>query len=306
MEFHVGKVLNSRIIESAHLFLDHMKREESRKVEVQDIEKFGLNVDRDWEFGVLNDVRVVGVDGSQINHLREFGIPFGAVQVAKVAVLHGKARFNVDYRCKWIGLNEDASFERFKLEIQSLIEEIEMAGESYLFMDGSFVLSFTSQFRKELRDAYIESVNELLQSSEMNQTPVFGFIERSYARDLTSDPFIHDALFLSTHLRRFEYTEPLKCERDISGYRSDVYFSYLKLNAFPVRIEFPGWMADDHSKFMEIAAAECLIGSTRNYPYILERAHRYAVISEKEREAIGLFLAAKTGKQISMKYLSKR
>jgi len=54
---------------------------------------------------------------------------------------------------------------------------------------------------------------------------------------------------------------------------------------------------------MRLVAAECMLGSTKNYPYVLERAHRYAVIREAEREVIGRMFSRGN---VSLKWISKR
>ncbi len=302
-EFSLGRILDSDIISTSKLFKEYIKRNEFR-VETISFEKFRIDGEgANWFFDVLEGERVVGVDGSQLRPLKEFGLPFGAVQAAKIAVVHGMKKFNVSYRTKWLDSNINLDVERFELEIGALLEE--MDSTSHLFVDGSLILSFVSQFNTSLQRKFIALIDKFLEKSEETATPVFGFIERSYAKDMVGDEsFVYDSLALGDHLEPMEYTEPLRCERKITEkYSNDVYFCYLKLNPFfPVRVEFPEWMKKDHRKYLTFIAAECAIGSTKSYPYILERAHRYATISENERKMLASILGIGT----SFKWMSKR
>ena len=307
-DFEVGKVMDAKIFDSMPSFLEFIKGMESFEHEIE-VEKAGIArielEGKDWYLNVLNGKRVTGVDGSQLRHLREFGIPFGAVQVARFSVVHGERDYSLEFKSKWVGLEYDLDFERFNLEMDALIEEMGKR-DRHLFYDGSFVLSFISQLRRDLRGVYVDSINRILERSEETCTPVFGFVERSYARDISD--FIYDALALRDTLNLFEYTKPLPCKREITKeYRRKVYFSYLSLNKlFPVRVEFPKWMVDEIDRFIELVAAECMLGSTRNYPYVLERAHKYAVVREVERETIGRIFSKFSSVGTSFKWISKK
>jgi hypothetical protein len=300
MSFKVGRVMNSRIFDSLPDFIEFVRGFRIPKV---DVEKRRLEIrGKDWYLSSLGGKRVVGVDGSQIRHLREFGVPYGAVQVARFVVTHGRGDYQLDFKSKWIGLEQNIDFERFSVEVEAIVEEMK-GGRGYIFYDGSFILSFVSQFRKDLRESYLDLLNLMLERSEETSTPLFGFVERSYARDISEN--YHDSIALKDSLSTFEYTEPSCCEREVTkDYRKRVYFSYLCLNKLPVRVEFPEWMVDGANEFMKVVAAECMLGSTKNYPYVLERAHRYAVIRETEREAIGRVLSKFSG--ASLKWVSKR
>ena len=307
--FEVGRVIDSKIFDSLPDLVAFVEKLNIPKIE---IEKRKLKVQgKDWYLDALRGRKVVGVDGSQLRHLKEFGIPFGAVQVAKFAVDHGKGDYGLAFKSKWVGLDQNLDFERFSLEVEMIMEE--MGRESYVFYDGSLVLSFVSQLRRDLRERYFESVNLMLEKSEETSTPLFGFVEKSYARDI-SDAY-YDSFVLRESLGPLEYTRPMVCERDVAkNYKRKVCFSYLCLNRFSiVRVEFPEWMVDETNgadetdemgDFMKIVAAECMIGSTRSYPYVLERAHRYAVIREVEREAVGRIFSKLGG--ASLKWVSKK
>ncbi|MBO8182269.1 MAG: DNA double-strand break repair nuclease NurA [Archaeoglobus sp.] len=302
-----GKVFESRVFDSIPILLRFVG---SLKPQPLEVEKRAIEVGakKHWHLNILNGKRIVGVDGSQLRHLREFGIPFGAVQVAKFNVVHGERDYSVAFKSKWVGLESNLDLERFNLELEALFEE--MGGESYLFYDGSFVLSFVSQLRRDLREKYIDAINLLLKKSKETSTPLFGFVEKSYARDIARDiaEVYYDALALTETLKPLEYTEPRICEREVAkAYKEKVCFSYLSLNRFsPVRVEYPEWMVDRIDEFMKVVAAECMVGSTKNYPYVLERAHRYAVIREAEREAIGRIFSKISGSTGSLKWISKR
>ncbi|AGK60398.1 hypothetical protein Asulf_00369 [Archaeoglobus sulfaticallidus PM70-1] len=283
------RVLNSRVIETVYevkRFLDSESYEDVKP----EIERLRVEVDSEnWKFEVLRDVRVVGVDGSQLRYLKEFGVPFGAVQVAKLILIHGKGEYRVDYRTKWVESDKSLDLERFELELKTMLEELE---SDILFFDGSFSVSFANQYRKDIRDRYFQLISEFLEKSK-NRAFVVGFIDRSYSKDLFRP---YDSFILKNYLRNFEYTEPMPCTE-----LNDVFFSYLKIGNSVVRVEFPKWMAGMHDVFMRYVVAECLLGSTRQYPYVLERAHMYAVISEREREIIGKMI----GREISYKWMAK-
>jgi hypothetical protein len=299
--FEIGRVMNSRIFDSLPEFVNFIGK--LGPLPEVDVEKGKLEIRRNWYFDELDGKRVVGVDGSQLRHLKEFGIPFGAVQVARFSVIHGSGAYDVAYKSKWVGLESNLEYERFSVEMESLIDE--MDGKSYLFYDGSLVLSFVSQLRKDLREGYVNSINLMLERSEETSTPIFGFVEKSYARDISESHY--DSLILRDTLKPFEYTVPKVCGREVLGYLGysrKIYFSYLSLNKlFPVRVEFPEWMVEDVEALMRLVAAECMLGSTKNYPYVLERAHRYAVIREAEREVIGRMFSRGN---VSLKWISKR
>ena len=96
-------------------------------------------------------------------------------------------------------------------------------------------------------------------------------------------------------MKVFEYTKPFVKE--------DLAYAYVKLNpALPARVEYPLWMVDMHSEVVKVVAAECQLGITKGYPYILERAHKFSIIDRRDRIK---FMRAVKSHNISFKWMSK-
>jgi len=239
-----------------------------------------------WFLDVLRGKRVVGVDGSQISPLRELGIPIGVVQVAKIWVVHGTGKYGKSYITSFVRLEDNIDIRRFQLEIGMLMEE--MDGESWLFFDGSLMVS---------DDETIEVVRRALKMSEETETPLIGYVDKSFSKDVARmfGLDIYDSLLLSGMMDVFSYTQPLEKEK--------LCYSYVMVNpTMPVRIEYPAWMKDMHEEVVKTVVAECLLGKTRGYPYILERAHHYSCIDAKARAS---FMKAVKSQGVSFKWMSK-
>lgn len=260
-----------------------------------------LSLDDESPLSVLDGVKVVGVDGSEFSPLRELGIPIGAIQASRIAVRHGTGEYRAEIFSDFVTLEENLNLKRFKMEVELLMEI--MDGESYLFYDGSLLLSFVSELNPRIRDEYIKLMEKLIKRSEKTSTPLIGYIDRSYAKDLTRSQGIggFDAGLLKDVMPPLSYTSPERCQGGL-GYESFLSFSYLKIVGMPSRIEFPVWMEDEIEKVVRTVMAEARIGSTGNYPYILERAHSYAAITSREKDAM---MKAIKSSGVSFKWISK-
>ncbi len=250
-----------------------------------------IEIGNRWHLKVLNGKRVVGVDGSQIAPLRELGIPIGVIQVAKIWVIHGKGEYGKNYRTTFIRLEENLDLRRFQLELEMLKEE--MDGKSWLFFDGSLM---PYSVDPSIRDKYEEKISEVLKLSEETETPLIGYIDKSFSKDIARKfgLDIYDSFLLSDVMDMFSYTLP---------FGEDVCYAYLMVNpSMPVRVEYPNWMKDMHEEIVKIVFAECLLGKTRGYPYILERAHHYSCIDAKARAS---FMKSVRSHGISFKWISK-
>ncbi len=244
-----------------------------------------------WHLNVLNGKRVVGVDGSQISPLRELGIPIGAVQVAKIWVVHGRGEFGKDYRTTFVRVEDNIDLKRFQMELEMLMEE--MDGKSWLFFDGSLIPHSPDQ---TVRERMERIVSKVLEKSEETRTPIIGYIDKSFSKDIAKmlGVDIYDAFILSKVMDMFTYTRPMG---------NGIVYSYVRVNPMtPVRIEYPEWMRDMHEEVVRVVIAECLLGRTKGYPYILERAHRYSHIDSKTRAS---FMKAVKSFGISFKWISK-
>ncbi len=280
--------LEGRLFENIDRFVEKIREMESERFEIR-VEK--RIVERSDEYEILDGVRVIGVDGSQISPLRDFGIPFGGVQSAGVLIHHGKGDYEVIHRSKIVS-DTNLDLERFRLEIEVLKENLERA--DYAFFDGSLGAFYTVELSDALRKAYQAEIEGLIERSEKLEIPVIGYVDRSFTRDLKFS--IYDSILLSDYLQMYEYTAPINTKSPLKA----IYFKSNPL--LPVRIEIPEWCMKMYDEIVEVVYAESRLGSTGAYPYILERAHSNARISEKEKDA---FVRAVKSLGISFKFVSK-
>ena len=280
--------LDGRLFENIDRFVEKIREMESERFEIS-VEKNAVR--RFDEYEILDGVRVIGVDGSQISPLRDFGIPFGGVQSAGVLIHHGKGEYEVIHRSKIVS-DANLDLERFRLEVETLKESLERA--DYAFFDGSLGAFYTVELSEALKRAYQAEIESLIEKSEKLETPVIGYVDRSFTRDLKFS--VYDSILLSDYLQMYEYTAPIDTKSPLKA----IYF---KSNPFlPVRIEIPEWCVKMYDEIVEVVYAESRLGSTGAYPYILERAHANARISEKEKDA---FVRAVKSLGISFKFVSK-
>ncbi len=280
--------MEGKLFDNIHEFLKRIEEIGQRKMAV-DVETNRIR--RTDEFEILDGVRVLGVDGSQIAPLKDFGIPFGGVQAAGITVYHGKGEFNVAFRSKIVS-ETNLELERFRLEVEMIRDSLGKV--DYAFYDGSLGALYMAELSETLKREYQKEIDSLVRLSEKHGTPVIGYVDRSYTRDLGLS--MYDSYALSDHLDLYEYTGPVKT-------RSPLIAIYFKSNpSLPARLEIPEWCEDIVDEIVEIVYAECRLGSTSGYPYILERAHKNAKISEKEKMA---FVGLIKSYGISFKYISK-
>ena len=276
---------------------------------------------RAWAMSRLRGVPTVGVDGSQVGASKEFSVPVSLVQVAWFENTHDPLRpYTKDVRNEIlspeIGDVEQGSFaeselsrRRFELEIEVAVERIEALERGpatpLVLIDGTFVLSFAGRMSPEVREVYLQAIFRLLAASERCRIPVIGFVDLSFASDLTgmlrsvfdlSDGSVFDAQVLAHSMAAFDRTAAFRCargdvlpfykrdERDFSG---DLYFVYLQTghDRLPARVDFPRWVLEagllDH--VLDVLRAEIVVGS--GYPYPLETADAAAVLTSEDRMA---------------------
>ncbi len=290
-------VFEGSIIENMDRFKELLRKYNERIIEIKKrvagkldkiLEIKKVEMCEKWHLKVLKGKRVVGVDGSQISPFKELGIPIGLVQSALIWIKHGEGLFGKRYRTKIVEIDENIDFKRFQLETEMLLEE--MNGESWLFFDGALIPYFEG-----LRNDVARIVERIVKESERTGTPVIGYIDKSFSRDIAKRMGIdlYDIYILD--MDDLSYTQPI-------DYRLNICFSYIKIAGTPVRIEFPCWMREIHDDVIRVVMAECMLGKTRAYPYILERAHSYSLIDSKTRE--NLMKAIKSS-SISFKWISK-
>ncbi|GAC1327587.1 MAG: DNA double-strand break repair nuclease NurA [Chloroflexota bacterium] len=275
---------------------------------------------RTWALHQLRGVTTVAVDGSQIAASKEFAVPVSLVQVAWFKNPHDpESAYVKDVQNEVITSNEDEgevdnyafaesrlNQRRFTLEMEVAADQmrrLETAPPPVVFIDGSLVLSFIHRMVPAAQSGYLHALFQLLDTSEEQGVPVAGFIDLSYARDLTGmlktafnlpDGNVFDAALLSERMQPLDRTAAFVTARGdvLPHYRSprkdwstEICFVYVKTGAdrLPARIDFPRWMLRqgvlDH--VLDIIRAEVVVGS--GYPYALETADAAAVLTTEDR-----------------------
>ncbi len=202
------------------------------------------------------------------------------------------------------------NLRRFELETQTLVNWMrrhqrpaEASGAfPVVFYDGSLVVSFALTMAPALRDRYVSAAMSLLEASESCRVPLIGYIDTSYARDVTTllgrlfeqlpeTKHMHDALLWQGALEWGDRTPAFVSARgDVLGvygrFHEQVAFVYLQTVSHrpPARLEFPRWMLDEGllDAVLDVVRAEVIIGN--GYPYAIETADAVAVISMRDRE----------------------
>ena len=287
---------------------------------------------RHWAAEALLHHTTLAADGSQILPVKEFSIPVAAVQVAWFINAHThdgryvkEADFQVlapdelmvEFNGERIVSESQVNLKRFALEIKTLCRLMKdlaaapnrMEKRPLALFDSSLVISFVDRLQEDQRQEYINLVLELLRCSEATRVPLIGYVDTSYARDLThllencfglreSDK-IHDAQLVNDLLQWGDRTPLFVCARgsadkkqqgvleSFAEYRRGIGFVYLKTHSSlpPARLEIPlwideaGWLED----VLDLIRAEVIVGN--GYPYVLETADAAAVITARDREA---------------------
>jgi hypothetical protein len=199
-----------------------------------------------------------------------------------------------DWRVNW---------RRFEMEVERLVAYMRAnAGiepRPLCFFDGSLVVSFAQHMRPERQQLYVDAILQLLDTSEQTGVPLVGYVDTSYANDLTVmlthlSGFrlglrVSDAALLRLQMEWGDRTQAYVCARDddvLSKYYDRVCFAYLKttMNNPPARVEFPRWLYEmgEHERVLNLVRAECVVGT--GYPYPLETADAMAVLTVLDRE----------------------
>jgi hypothetical protein len=202
------------------------------------------------------------------------------------------------------------NLRRFELETQTLVNWMQRhqqpAGSKgaspVVFYDGSLVVSFALTMAPAFRERYISAALSLLDASERCRVPLIGYIDTSYARDVTTllgrlfeqlpeTKHLHDALLWQGVLEWGDRTPAFVSARgDVLGgygrFHEQVAFTYMQTVSHrpPARLEFPRWMLEEGilDGVLDVVRAEVIIGN--GYPYAIETADAVAVISLRDRE----------------------
>jgi hypothetical protein len=320
--------------------------------------KFGNHQEaRAWACEALLDHTTFAVDGSQIRHDPDFNIPVAAVQVAWFENRHTREGFYskditfeilapeelfVEFNGDRVFSEQRVNARRFELEIETLcnlMQKLSTEREKYprlpvALFDSSFVISFTDRLQDEMRTRHVNAMLKLLRCSKKTGIPVVGYVDTTYARDLTNMIThcfklneacrVHDAQ-LTNHLLGWGARTPLficargGADRKRAGvldsfeeYRRGIGFVYLKTNSLlpPARLEIPLWVYEQGllNEVIDIVRAEVIVGN--GYPYVIEAADAAAVITARDRESFYAIFQRFAGEQgvetrISQKATSK-
>jgi len=273
---------------------------------------------REWALEVLHGVPTFAADGSQIPPGRDISIPVAMVQVGWFENRHQDDRAYVkDIAVEVLAPDELAEDEReesgfpdwrvnwrrFEMEVERLVTYMQAnAGiqpRPLCFFDGSLVVSFAQHMRPERQRLYVDAVVRLLDTSGQTGVPLVGYVDTSYANDLTAmlahlsslnlGGRVSDAGLLRPRMGWGDRTQVYVCARSddvLNKYYERVCFVYLKTTGDnpPARVEFPRWLyeAGQHERVLDLVRAECVVGT--GYPYSLETADAVAVLTMQDRE----------------------
>lgn len=287
---------------------------------------------RAWACEVLLNHPTFAADGSQILPVKDFSVPVAAIQVAWFENRHTRdgrytkdADFEVlapdelliEYNGERVISEQAVNLRRFELEVATLCRLMRQAAEDgeaarklpLALFDSSLVISFADRLQQDFRTAYINLVLELLRCSRETGVPVVGYVDTSYARDLTNllahccglaeTEKIYDAQLVGGLLRWGDRTPLFVCARGSADkkqqgvlesfheYRRGIGFTYLKTNSFapPARLDIPLWVYEQGllDEVIDLVRAEVVVGN--GYPYVIETADAAAVITARDREA---------------------
>lgn len=281
---------------------------------------------RRWALEVLRGRVTCAADGSQLLPGREVSLPIALVQVAWFENAHNaagdyrkEARASVVPPAELLQTEEGrvtqesiVSYRRFALEVEALRDFMRRCagwrgrGERppVAFFDGSFayMLSFAGP-RTAIQDQYEDAITRLLTLSRETETPVVGYIDQSYSRDLvkmvdalnptaegSQGRYPYDAQLLPPFLKNwgdrtvFCYYRRAGLDEKLRG--EGIGFTYLQTTAegSPARLELPAWVyhAGLLDETLDTVRAECVVGL--GYPYAIETADQAAVITARDRE----------------------
>jgi len=286
---------------------------------------------RKWAKQVLRDRPTFAVDGSQIPHSRDFSIPVAAIQIGWFENPHSPSQtYTKDLFFEVLTPDELTTYEentdtldptadvgafpgilvnlrRFEGECHRMVtymqERANCDPKPLCFFDGSLVLSFARHLSPQLRQGYLDSLVNMLRTSQATGVPLVGYVDTSYARDLVTmltlvsglptPAHLSDGVLLHSRMRWGDRSQLYWCARDdevLQLYEEQVgriAFAYLKTGTMspPARVEFPGWVLEDQARvehIFDLIRAECIVGN--GYPYVLETADAVAVISTEDRQ----------------------
>jgi len=273
-----------------------------------------------WSTDQLPSSTLVAIDGSQIMPSKEISYPIAVVQAGYFMIsfpntLKESAEISSDTFPKTLlaadsvvtngeMLTEgDVSLKRQSLEIETarkLLIKLKEMDNPLILLDGTLIYSYMAKLNPKTRKDAIKELVNFLWQAEKSKIPVVGYIDTSYAKDLSntlqlltgkkatkkiSDPGLFNPLLLNPG----DYTIPFICKREPLSeyeiYKTKICFAYLRVNSVRVvRLEFPLWIYEKglYKKIITRIFAEAAL--SHGYPRVLTRAHEIAVLTLGERE----------------------
>ncbi|MDX2096183.1 MAG: DNA double-strand break repair nuclease NurA [Leptolyngbyaceae cyanobacterium bins.59] len=269
-----------------------------------------------WVRDRLTGVATFAVDGSQIYPSKDFSIPVALVQIGWFENSHlptGQYEKEIaldvmtpeDLQADYVGepVDRRVNMRRFEMETERLITFMEKRANTencLAFLDGSLVVTFAEAFDDKTRNFYVRCVLDLLRASEQYRVPLVGYVDTSYARDLTTmlqlvnelpeARYAHDAQLLNPGMKWGDRTFLFRCQRSgiLSNYQEQadrLAFTYLKTNdSYPARLEFPLWVYETGwlDRVVDWVRCEVIVGG--GYPYVIETADQTAVLQVDDRQ----------------------
>lgn len=268
-----------------------------------------------WVQEVLTDITTFAVDGSQLSPGKDLSIPIALIQIGWFENPHSKTRpYNKDVRVdlltpKDLGPNPAQPVERrvnirrFQMEVERLVEYINACQEperTLVFFDGALVVTFAEAFDQDSQTAYVQAILSLLEASQRRQVPLVGYVDTSYAHDLTTmlhhgcgldaTEGIHDAQLLARVMDWGDRSRIFRCDRggileQYDSFGDQIAFTYLKTtrDGYPVRLEMPLWMweSGEIARYINWVRGEVIVGG--GYPYGIETADQTAVLQGPDK-----------------------
>ena len=271
-----------------------------------------------WVKEQLAGVTTFAVDGSQIFPSKDVSLPVALIQIGWFENPHtpdGQYTKDIaldvltpdDLRVNHQGepVDRRVNIRRFEMEVERLVgymQTCQCPDRTLVLFDGSLVVTFADAFDPESQAAYVNAMVKLLATSQQYRVPLVGFIDTSYARDLTTllqhydaqvkaVETIHDAQVLKQLMQWGDRTPLLHCDRegilDKYGDQQDqVIFTYLQTTRDrpPARLELPRWLWDAGlaATVIDWVKAEVIVGG--GYPYAIETADQTAVLQAPDRQ----------------------
>ena len=274
-----------------------------------------------WVQETLTGVTTFAVDGSQIFPSKDLSIPVALVQIGWFENPHsanGMYEKDIDVdvmtpsdlKAHHSGepVDRRVNFRRLEMEINRLVQYIEDHAEAVangdrflIFFDGSLAATFANDFEPKLRQDYVNCFLNLLRASQTHRVPLVGYVDTTYAHDLTvmlkqvfelpDAPSIHDAQLVNPYMKWGDRTPLMRSQRsgivrDYEDQANQLTFTYLKTtrDGYPARLEMPLWMYEERlvDQVVNWVRGEVIIGG--GYPYAIETADQTAVLRSDDRQ----------------------